>query len=56
MEGLRPPYPPSGFPARYAGGNGGNYFDLFRLSLGTENKTTLKSGSLLNELMQPVIT
>ena len=52
MEGLRPPYPPTGFPARFAGGNGGNYFDLFRLSLGTENKTTLKSVSLLNELIQ----
>ena len=34
MGGLRPPYPPSGFPARFAGGNGANNFALFRHSLG----------------------
>ena len=31
--GLSHERPPTGFPARYAGGNGGNNFDLFRLSL-----------------------
>ena len=34
MGGLRPPYPPTGFPARFAGGNGGDQFDLFGDSLG----------------------